>query len=75
MEEQNFLVKGSVILAWCAKNPKVKLFWTDFDDNRFDLKKEEIDPQKYYEFDFENGAAEITLYDFVDTLEDLEDWL
>jgi hypothetical protein len=75
MEEQNFLVKGSVILEWWAKKPKVKFYWTDFDDNKFYLKQEEINPQKYYEFDLEEGEVEITLFDFVDAVEDLIDWL
>lgn len=75
MEEQNFVVKGSVILEWWIKKPKVKLYWSDFDDNKFYVNKEDIKPQKYYEFDLENGEAEITLFDFVDTLEDLNDWL
>jgi len=75
MEDQNFLVKGSIILEWWSKKPKVKLFWTDFDDNKFYLTREEIDPKKYYEFDLEKDEAELTLYDFVDTMEDFLDWL
>lgn len=75
MEEQNFVVKGSVILEWWAKKPKVKLYWSDFDDNKFYVNQEDIDPQRYYEFDLEDGEVEITLFDFVDTLEDFNDWL
>ena len=75
MEEQNFLVKGSVILEWWSKKPKIKLYWSDFDDNKFYVKKEEIEIQKYYEFDLEDGEVELTLFDFVETLEELVDWL
>jgi hypothetical protein len=39
------------------------------------VNKEDILSDKYYEFDLEDGEAEITLFDFVDTLEDLNDWL
>ena len=75
MEVQYFLVNGSVILEWWTKKPKIKLYWTDFDDNKYYVKREEINPQKYYEFDLEDGEVEITLFDFVDTVEDLNDWL
>lgn len=75
MEEQNFLVKGSIILAWWSQRPKIKFFWTDFDDNKFYITKEEIDAERYYEFDYENNEVEVTLYTFVERLDELADWL
>lgn len=75
MEEQNFVVKGSVILQWWSKKPKTKFYWSDFEDNKNYIDKNEISPEKYYEFDLEADEVEITLYDFINTLEDLIDWL
>ena len=75
MEEQNFVVKGSVILEWWNKKPHTKFFWSDIEENKFYIDQSEINPRRYYEFDLYNGEVELVLIEFADTLEELDDWL
>jgi hypothetical protein len=75
MIAQNFIVKGSVIIKRCKTCIGITLWTDDWDKGTIQVNPEEIDPNKYYEFSNNMGKVELEEINFVDSDEELNNWI
>lgn len=75
MIANTFIVKGSVIIERCKTHPSIKLWTEDWDEGKILLQPNEIDTDKYYSFWKDKGEVELAEINFVDSNEELNNWI